>query len=135
VCVCTLAVLKGVVLRCAPRRLDSLYPRVHFVVANLCGCTPDAVRHHLWARTPTDDAVAGVVASLQRAVMGVSPRTAFKFLELGTWNLSETWKSIEGEQVHVRTYPDQTLKQLLTSRLTRSLLICSWLTGVPTLVP
>jgi hypothetical protein len=96
VCVCTLAVLKRVVLRCTPRRFDSLYPRIHFVVATLCGCTADAVRHHLWARTPTDDAVAVWLAYLAAescdGVSIVNREPAFKFLELGTWNLSETWK-------------------------------------------
>jgi hypothetical protein len=50
-------------------------------------------------------------------------------MELGTWNQRRRTE----EQVHTFEHPDQTLKQLLTSRLTRSLLMRSWLTRVPTL--
>jgi hypothetical protein len=67
--------------------------------------------------------------SSERASLWLRELATWK-LELGTWNQ----RLRSEEQV---TYPDQTLKQLLTStrtrRLIRSLLICSWLTRVPTL--
>ena len=54
-------------------------------------------------------------------------------LEHGTWNLEVNLESNDFVQKSRCTYPDQTFKQLLTSRLIRSLLICCWLTRVPTL--
>jgi hypothetical protein len=48
---------------------------------------------------------------------------------LQTWNLVLAIERLRTEyEKSRRTYPDQTPQQLLTSRLIRSLLICSWLT-------
>jgi hypothetical protein len=52
------------------------------------------------------------------------------FWYLGTWNLESNDFVQRRAGAHIQT---KTFKQLLTSRLIRPFLICSWLTRVPTL--